>query len=62
MSDGDYQPLSREALETFAQGARDVARATRTQFEAYVEMGFSDSQALTLTLNWQTNVMRGGDE
>ena len=46
--------LSREELEEAAGAARDVARVTKAQYDAFRESGFGKTEAMTLTLQWLT--------
>lgn len=57
-----YEPQTREALEEAMIAGRDFARMTRGQFEAFVESGFTEAQALRLTSAWMTaQIGLGGD-
>lgn len=47
-----YEPQTREALDEAMVAGRDFARLTRGQFEAFVEAGFTEGQALRLTQTW----------
>lgn len=49
MSDRDYKPMEPADLEEIARGLRDFARSTKAQFDALVEVGFTESQALYLS-------------
>jgi hypothetical protein len=53
--------LERDELEEMAAGARDVARVTKAQYDAFVESGFSAGQALTLTGKWLAAQLGGGE-
>lgn len=50
--------MEREELEEAAAAARDMARCTKAQFDAFIESGFSESQALGLTTQWMAALMR----
>lgn len=55
-----YTPIDREALDEMARGARDLARVVKAQFDGFVEVGFTEAQALRLTGDWMRAGL-GGD-
>lgn len=46
--------LDRQDLEEAAVSSRDMARVAKAQYDAFVEAGFTDSQALLLLRTWLT--------
>lgn len=54
-----YEPMDREALEESARAMRDFARMARQQYEALVESGFTEAQALRLTQTWIGSTLGG---
>jgi hypothetical protein len=57
-----YEPQTREALDEALVAGRDFARVTRGQFEAFVEAGFNEPQALRLTAAWMAAYIAQGGE
>ncbi len=56
----NYEPQTREELEDAMVAARDFARMTRGQFEAFLEAGFMEAHALHLTAMWLTAQINAG--
>jgi hypothetical protein len=47
-----YEPMDREGLEAVAASARDLARMVRAQYEGFGEVGFTEGEAMLLTMKW----------
>jgi hypothetical protein len=54
----------RAEMDQAASAAKEMARAMRSFYAELSEQGFSEEQAMTLTLGWLTAMVRnsGGDD
>lgn len=47
-----YEPATPEDLTEIETQARDLAKATKAQYDGFVEAGFSGQESLLLTRTW----------